>query len=127
MPDYPNAHVQVEDVDHKRQELTLLCFFDKTNDRAGSVVVVAWYGHDHQCGISHIMTDEGDELSDHLALELREVLLHYCRNAFDLDRFVEDYLSSTDREEGEIFRSPEPIDWDTIAKEQRMDREREDT
>lgn len=127
MPRYPNAHVQVEDKDYDKNELTLLCTFDKTNDRSGSVVIVAWYDYERQCGISHIMTDEGDELADHLALELREVLLDYCRVAFNLDRWLEDYLEESDCEDGETYRSREPIDWDTLAKEQRMDREREDT
>lgn len=106
MPDYLRTHVQVEDVDYVKQELSLLCFFDKTDDRAGSVNIIAWYDHDRQCGLSHIVTDEGDLLSDHLPPELIEPMLDRCRIIFDLDRFVEDYLSDVDRDEGKIFRSP---------------------
>lgn len=125
MPSYPNAHVKVEDKDRAKRELTLLCTFDKINNPLNSVVIVAWYDYERKCGISHIMTNEGDELDDHLALELRDVLLHYCRIIFNLDRFLEDYLDNSDCEEGEIFRSPYPIDWDTIAKEDRIRREEE--
>lgn len=124
MPDYPNAHVQVEDVDHKQQELMLLCTY--LND-PNHLVVIAHYDHDRFFGFVSILDSEGNDLLDRMPASVINHLLDHCRNAFDLDRFVENYLSHTDREEGRVFRSPEPIDWDTMAKEQRMEREREDT
>jgi hypothetical protein len=120
MTRHPPATIKVVDVDTRGHTIDLICYWNEKCDRASSVMLKGYFGYERSCGIDGVITDEGDDLGDHLPDELCRLVLHYCIDFFDADNWLRDYLSDTDRDEGKIFRSRYPIDHDALAKEQRM-------
>jgi hypothetical protein len=117
---HPPATIEILDVDTREHTLVLFCRWNKSDDRASSVMLKGYFGYERNCGIDAVITDEGDDLNDHLPPELCRMVLHYCIDFFDAENWLRDHLSDTDRDEGLIFRSPYPVDHDALAKEQRM-------
>jgi hypothetical protein len=120
-----NAYIKIEEVDKKKREITVSCYLNKNKPEIGSINVVAWYDYERQLGLSHVLTKNGEHIFDHLDFNFNLVLLSYCQHLFHIKEFLEDFLLNTDTEPGRIFTSPRPIDWDTIAKEDKLMREQE--
>jgi hypothetical protein len=127
MPDFERQLLTLEDHDSKEQLLHIRCVFDvlSSDPVYDAIFVTVWYDHDRQCGLQSVFDDDGDPLSTHIPFPAVNLLLDALDSRFRILRWVRDYLEETDREEGLIYRSREPIDWDTRAKDQRMDREEE--
>lgn len=116
----PFSSLAIEAHDSKDQLLHVRCDFDPC-----PVFVTVYYDHDRTCSLECVFTAHGDHLCNHIPFQAVNLLLASLDSHFGILRWVRDYLEETDRDEGLIYRSSEPIDWDTRAKDQRMDREEE--
>lgn len=125
MSDHERQLLTLEDCSHRDRILHIRCVFDILAPTPDPVFVTVWYDHDRQCGLGTVYTDNGEHLSKHIPFPAVDTLLRALDAHFKILQWARDYLEDTDNPEGLTFRNRRPIDWDTLAKNLRMDRREE--
>lgn len=116
---------KIEDWDYAEGTCHVLCDYEpdtKNPSLPTHIYAVVYYDYEREIGLSHIEDIDGNNLVELLPQPLYRRLVALVINDFDPVDMVRDHLNEADTDAGKRFRSrPEP-DWDTLAKEQRMDR-----
>jgi hypothetical protein len=119
--------IRVEDWSINDRLIYLLCSYVPDNANSDPrwdfehVTVVAWFDRERQLAFDKLLNYAGEPIE--LGFELEEHLRNRIFADFDPLGVAREWLEHDDGKCGQYFRSKYEPDWDTIAKEQRMDRE----
>ena len=113
----------IQDICLRDRIVYVLC---ESNNPVGPRTIGAdvYFDTDKDIGLSELYDNNGDKLSELLPPHIYDAIAAIVHRDFNPVRVARDHLMEHDGEAGRLFRhnSRFDVDWDTIAKEQRMDR-----